>query len=188
MSMVGTAATREGWPRSRILSAVLAVSLVLNVLFVAGAVWSRIEEAPARGLDRRFERIGAQLDSRRNAARGFRQAARRAARTRRQGPATGRAALSRGLGRGRKADGRRGRGVSAVRRGFRQAAPAQPRDDERETLDFLATLSPEQRGRFVAPGARAGKLAEVAHIPAPPERHHFVPNSRSPASPRPGRI
>src|SRR5690242_5405653 len=62
MSMVGTAATRASWPRSRILTAVLAVSLVLNVLFVAGALWGRIEEAPARGLDQRFERIGTQLN------------------------------------------------------------------------------------------------------------------------------
>src|SRR4051794_35755625 len=62
MSMGGPAVTRESWPRSRIMTAVLAVSLVLNVLFVAGAVWGRIEKAPARGLDQRFERIGAQLD------------------------------------------------------------------------------------------------------------------------------
>ncbi|MGE3783580.1 MAG: hypothetical protein AB7H71_12640, partial [Alphaproteobacteria bacterium] len=60
--MTGAAANRAGWSRSGILSAVLAVSLVLNLLFVAGAVWSRIEEPPARGLDQRFERIGAQLD------------------------------------------------------------------------------------------------------------------------------
>src|SRR3954453_15093009 len=61
MSMAGAAPRQRNWPRFRLLSAVLAVSLVLNLLFVAGGVWSRVEEPAARGPDRRFERIGAQL-------------------------------------------------------------------------------------------------------------------------------
>ena len=150
MSMVGTAATREGWPRSRILSAVLAVSLVLNVLFVAGAVWGRIEEAPARGLDRRFERIGAQLDL----------------------DATQRAAFDRLLaelrGRGDKVQQQvaplyraawdaagnptAGRGPRCFGCSTRLSTSGASSTARRrgETLDFLATLSPEQRGRFVA--------------------------------------
>ncbi len=188
MSMVGTAATREGWPRSRILSAVLAVSLVLNVLFVAGAVWGRIEEAPARGLDRRFERIGAQLDLDRDAARRFRQAARRAARTRRQGSATGRTALSRGLGRGRKSGGRtRTRCFDCSTRLSTSGASSTARRRARNPR-FPRDAVARAARPVCRPGARAGKLAEVAHIPAPPERNHFVPKSRSPASPRPGRI
>ena len=149
MSMVGTAVTRESWPRSRIMTAVLAVSLVLNVLFVAGAVWGRIEKAPARGLDQRFERIGAQLDL----------------------DATQRVAFDRLLaelrGRGEKVQQQ----VSPLYRAAWDAAanPAADadevfrlfdaaldkrrelsRDTMRKTLDFLAALSPEQRSRFVA--------------------------------------
>ena len=168
MSMVGTAATREGWPRSRILTAVLAVSLVLNVLFVAGAVWGRIEEAPARGLDRRFERIGAQLDL---------DATQRAAFDRLLAELRGRGdkvqqqvgtALSRGVGRGRKPGGGRGRGVSVVRCGFRQAARIEPRDDEenpRFPRDAVARAARAGLSRWRASGETGGSSAV-----RPPER------------------
>jgi uncharacterized membrane protein len=149
MSMAGTAARQGSWPRSRILWAVLAVSLVLNVLFVAGAVWSRIEQPAPRGLDQRFERIGAQLDL----------------------DATQRVAFDRVLaelrGRGDKVQQQ----VAPLYRAAWDAAgnpAADPqevlllfdaafdkrrqlsRETMKKTLDFLATLSPEQRGRFVA--------------------------------------
>ena len=164
MSMVGTAATRRGdWPRSRILSAVLAVSLVLNVLFVAG---SRVgphrrsagsRSRPAFRADRRA------TGSRCDAARRLRQAARRAARTRRQGSATGRTALSRGLGRGRKADGRtRTRCFDCS-----SAAFDKRRQLNRETTTRNPRFPRDAVARAARPvcrtGARAGKLAEVAH-------------------------
>ena len=187
MSMVGTAATREGWPRSRILPAVLAVSLVLNVLFIAGAVWGRIEEAPARGLDRRFERIGAQLDL---------DATQRAAFDRLLGELRGRgdkvqqqvAPLYRAAW---DAAGNPTAGADEVFRLF-DAAFDKRRQLNRETTRRNPRLPRDAVARAARPvcrpGARAGKLAEVAHIPAPPERNHFVPKSRSPASPRPGRM
>jgi uncharacterized membrane protein len=149
MSMVGTAATREGWPRSRILPAVLAVSLVLNVLFVAGAVWGRIEEAPARGLDRRFERIGAQLalDATQRAAfdRLLAELRGRGDKVQQQVAPLYRAAWD--------AAGNPTAGADEVFRLFDAAFDKRRqlnRETTRETLDFLATLSPEQRGRFVA--------------------------------------
>src|SRR3954447_8519886 len=61
MSMAEAAPRQRGWPRFRLLWAGLAVSLVLNLLFIAGGVWSRVEQPASRGLDQRFERIGAQL-------------------------------------------------------------------------------------------------------------------------------
>jgi uncharacterized membrane protein len=137
------------WPRLRLLTAVLAVSLVLNVLFVAGAVWSRVEEPVHRGFDQRFERIAAQLDL----------------------DVTQRAAFDRFIaemrGRGDKVQQQ----VAPLYRAAWDAAARPTIDtvelvrlfdaafDERRRvnreatirmIDFLATLSPEQRGRFVA--------------------------------------
>ena len=146
--MAGAAARQGGWPHSRILWAVLAVSLVLNVLFVAGAIWSRIEQPAPRGLDQRFERIGAQLDL----------------------DATQRVAFDRVLaelrGRGDKvqqqvvplyraawdAAGNPAADADDVLRLFDAAFDKRhqlSRETMKKTLDFLATLSPEQRGRFV---------------------------------------
>jgi uncharacterized membrane protein len=50
------------WPRRGVLLALLVVSLVLNVFFVAGAVWTRVRTPPAHGLEQRFQRLAADLD------------------------------------------------------------------------------------------------------------------------------
>src|SRR3954453_19348691 len=149
MSMVGTRAAREGWPPSRILSAVRSVSLVLNVLFVAGAVWGRIEEAPARGLDGRFERMGAQLvpESTQPVAfdRLLAELRGRGEKVQQQVAPLYRAAWD--------AAGNPTAGADEVFRLFDAAFDKRRqlnRETTRETLDFRATLSPEQRGRFVA--------------------------------------
>ena len=189
MSMVGTAATRRG-----LAALPHPVGGAGGIAGSQRAVCRGRRVGPHRRSRRlavsteRFERIGAQLDL----------------------DATQRAAFDRLLaelrGRGDKVQQQvaplyraawdaagnptagRGRGVSAVRRGVRQAARSSTARRRAQTLDFLATLSPEQRGRFVALARERRQLAEVAHIPAPPERNHFVPKSRSPASPSPGRI
>jgi uncharacterized membrane protein len=149
MSMVGTAATRASWSRSRILTAVLAVSLVLNVLFVAGALWGRIEEAPARGLDQRFERIGAQLnlDASQRVAfdRLLAELHGRSDKVQQQVGPLYRAAWD--------AAGNPAADADEVFRLFDAALDKRrelSRDTMRKTLDFLGTLSPEQRSRFVA--------------------------------------
>jgi uncharacterized membrane protein len=149
MSMVGTAATRASWPRSRILTAILAVSLVLNVLFVAGALWGRIEEAPARGLDQRFERIGTQLnlDASQRVAfdRLLAELRGRSDKVQQQVGPLYRAAWD--------AAGNPAADADEVFRLFDAALDKRrelSRDTMRKTLDFLGTLSPEQRSRFVA--------------------------------------
>jgi uncharacterized membrane protein len=149
MSMAGAAASRAGWSRSRILSAVLAVSLVLNVLFVAGAVWSRIEEPPARGLDQRFERIGVQLDldsAQRAAFDKFIAEMRgRRDKVQRQVVPLYRSAWD--------AAGKPVLNPAEVAQSFEAAYGERLRLNRETTarmIDFLAALSPEQRGRFVA--------------------------------------
>jgi uncharacterized membrane protein len=149
MSLVGAAARRGFWPRSRILLAVLAVSLVLNALFVVGAVWSRVEEPVRRGLDQRFEAIGAQLDldARQRAAFDLliAELRRRSERMHQQVVPLYRAAWD--------AAGKPQMDADEVLRSF-EAAFDERRRVNRETMarmvDFLQTLSPEQRGRFVA--------------------------------------
>ena len=149
MSLLGTVARRDGWPRFRMVTAVLAVSLVLNVLFVAGGLWSRVEEPARRGPDQRFEQIAAQLDL----------------------DATQRAAFDRFIaetrGRGDKvqqqvaplyraawdAAGKPAMDAAEIVRLFDAAFDERRRVTREATVrmvDFLATLSPEQRARFVA--------------------------------------
>jgi len=58
----GTAG-RTGWPRRRVLVALLVVSAALNFFFIAGAVWTRLQ-APAGwpGPEQRFRQMAAGLD------------------------------------------------------------------------------------------------------------------------------
>jgi uncharacterized membrane protein len=149
MSLAGAAAKPGGWPRSRILSAVLAISLVLNVLFIAGAVWSRIDVPPSRGLDQRFEQIGAQmaLDPGQRAAfdKFIAELRGRRDKVKRQVAPLYRSAWD--------AAGRPAMDATEVLRSFEAAFDERLRLNRETTarmIDFLATLSPEQRGRFVA--------------------------------------
>ncbi|MGD9616928.1 MAG: periplasmic heavy metal sensor [Alphaproteobacteria bacterium] len=148
MSMPGAAARRIGWPRSGILVSVLAVSLVLNVLFVAGAVWGRIDQPAPRGLDQRFERIGAQLalDPQQKAAfDGFIAEMRgRRDKMQRQVVPLYRAAWD--------AAGKPTLDAAEIMRSFEVAFDERlelSRETTARMVDFLRTLSPEQRARFV---------------------------------------
>lgn len=149
MSMAGAAGNRAGWSRSGILAAVLAVSLVLNLLFVAGAVWSRVEGPPARGLDQRFERIGAQLDLDSAQLAAFHKfiAEMRARRDKvqRQVVPLYRSAWD--------AAGKPAMDGAEVARMFETAYGERLRLNRETTaqmIDFLQALSPDQRSRFVA--------------------------------------
>ncbi|HZK90605.1 MAG TPA: periplasmic heavy metal sensor [Stellaceae bacterium] len=62
---VTTAGTSHGRraPRNRALAAILAVSVALNLCVVAGAVWSRLNAPPpAQTTSERFHRLGDALD------------------------------------------------------------------------------------------------------------------------------
>jgi len=54
---------RTGWPRRRVLVALLVVSAALNFCFIAGAVWTRLH-APAGwpGPEQRYRQMAAGLD------------------------------------------------------------------------------------------------------------------------------
>ena len=149
MSLAGAAPRQRGWPRFRLLWAVLAVSLVLNLLFVAGGVWSRVERPGVRGLDQRFERIGAQLslDPAQRAAFDTFIAEMRGRRDKVQQQVVPlyRAAWD--------AAGKPAMDGAEVMRSFEAAFDERQRVNRETTarmIDFLRTLSPEQRGRFVA--------------------------------------
>jgi uncharacterized membrane protein len=149
MSMARATVRGSGWPRLRLLGAVLAVSLVLNILFIAGAVWSRVEEPARRTLDQRFEAIGAQLDldARQRAAFDILLAEmrRRSDRVQQQVGPLYRAAWD--------AAGKPAMDPAQVLQAFETAFDERRRVNRETTvrmIDFLQMLSPEQRGRFVA--------------------------------------
>jgi Spy/CpxP family protein refolding chaperone len=63
VSVVTAGKTDAAARRSRLWIALLAVSLVLNLCFIAGAVWSRLNPPPARvDLAERYRQMAAQLD------------------------------------------------------------------------------------------------------------------------------
>ena len=149
MSTATAVAPARLWPRRRLVYAILAVSGVLNLLFVAGAVWTRMQPPPARGFDQRLQRIGAQLDLDAQQRAGFDRfiAAVRARgeRVQQQTAPLYAAAWDEA--------GKPAAEAAQVLQLF-DAAFDRRRELNRETiaqtLEFLATLSPEQRSKFVA--------------------------------------
>jgi uncharacterized membrane protein len=61
MAMVGTTQPMR-WPRRRVIAALLAVSVVLNLCFVAGAAWTRFKAPPGQpSAAERYRQIAAEL-------------------------------------------------------------------------------------------------------------------------------
>jgi uncharacterized membrane protein len=148
MSIVGAAPGQRGWPHFRLLPAVLAVSVVLNLLFVAGGVWSRVEQPAPRGLDQRFEQIGAQLSLGPAQSAAFdtfiAELRRRGDKVQQQVAPLYRSAWEEA--------GKPVMDEAEVMRLFEAAFDGRLRVNRETTarmLDFLATLSPDQRARFV---------------------------------------
>lgn len=147
--MTAASLATRGNVRQHLLWVVLALSLVLNLCFVAGALWIRIQgPPPPMNAEERLQRIGTQLalDSQQKEA--FEQYA-QAVRARMQlmhkavDPLIGNA-----WSEVAKPDADEAKVVQLfdeagqARRSFmRELAPI--------TLSFLATLSPEQRAKFV---------------------------------------
>jgi Spy/CpxP family protein refolding chaperone len=140
---------RRGEP-SRLLIAVLVISLVLNLCFIAATVWFRLHAPPAgRNLAERYQEIASQLDL---------NAQQRAAFDRYIAAMRGRADQMR-----QEADPLMAAGwdelakpqpdEAKVTQLFDQAAEKRrgvQHDATAQTLTLLATLSPEQRAKFVA--------------------------------------
>jgi Spy/CpxP family protein refolding chaperone len=154
IATAGTTIMRK-WPRQRLLVALLAVSVVLNLFFiagffVAGAPWSHLNRAvPAGGVEQRFHEMATQLalDPQQQLAFDRYEAAVQSAREnlrRKIGPVF--EAVQQEIAQPQP-DVTRIRQLldeaAETRRGFQQEAVMQ-------TVKFVATLSAEQREKFVA--------------------------------------
>lgn len=138
-----------GWPRRRLVIAVLVISVVLNIFFVVGAAWSRLHvPAPWVGTEERYRKIAAQLDLTAQQRIAFdRYVAAMQARTEKMHQEIrpliastwdemAKSDADLGLITGRYDE------ASDKWRKFQRESTAQ-------TLDFLAILSPAQRSKFV---------------------------------------
>lgn len=146
--MTAASLAAHGNPRRHFFVVLLALSLALNLFFVAGALWIRVHGPPPMNPEERLEQIGTQLalDPQQKAA--FEQYS-HAVRARMQAmhkavdPLVGNA-----WSEVAKPDADEAKVVqlfdeaAQTRRGYlRELAPI--------TLSFLATLTPEQRAKFV---------------------------------------
>ena len=151
MSVASTAPrTARRGEHSRLLIAVLVISLVLNLCFIAATLWFRLHAPPAgRNLAERYQEIASQLNL----------------------DAQQRAAFDRYIAAMRsRADQMRQETDPLMAAGWDELAKPQPdeakvtqlfeqagekrrgfqHDATAQTLALLATLSPEQRAKFVA--------------------------------------
>jgi uncharacterized membrane protein len=140
----------RGGGRQHLLWAVLALSVVLNLCFVAGALWIRMHEpmAPASP-EERLQRIGAQLALDPQQKREFDDYS-RAVQARMQ---LMREAVEPLIGNAWSELAKPDAGETKVLQLFDEAAQKRyelRRELTSKTLAFLATLSPEQRAKFVA--------------------------------------
>jgi uncharacterized membrane protein len=136
------------WPHRRVLIAVLVVSLVLNVGFVAGVAWTRLHATPAGGYDAVFRRVPAELglDNGQRAAFDRYVASMRALNERvRQQVAPLLAAAWEELAKPQAT-------AEDVTRQFAEVG-AKRQESQREivlqTVEFVSVLSPDQRRKFV---------------------------------------
>ena len=137
------------WPHRRMLLAALVVSLVLNVCFVAGVAWTRINAPPAGGGDAFLQRVPSELkldDKQRAAFDRYAAAVRVRNDKMRQQVAPLFAAAFEELAKPQTNAGEVARlfdEVGAKRQEWQREGIAQ-------TVEFVSTLSPDQRRKFVA--------------------------------------
>jgi uncharacterized membrane protein len=136
------------WPHRRVLLAILIVSLVLNVCFVAGVAWTRWRAPPPGGYEAIFQRMPGELELDDNQRAAFDRyvAATRARNenTRLQVAPLYAAAWAEMTK--PQAD------AGEVERLFNDVTAKRQvsqRESVGQTLEFLSTLSPEQRRKFV---------------------------------------
>lgn len=143
------------WPRRSLLLGLLAVSLVLNLFFVGGALWIRFDRPAAPGFDRRFERIAAQLDLNPDQRAGFEryvEGMRTRSEDMRREIAPLIAAAWDEIAQPRADASRIMRNYDTASEKWREFQHA----STTQTLDFLARLSPAQRSKFVSIVRRHG--------------------------------
>ena len=150
MSAVTVGRTGAGPRRSRLWIALLAVSLVLNLCFIAGAVWSRLHPPAARvDLTERYRQMAAQLEldaQQRTAFDRYVAAIRGRTEQMRQDTDTPMNAAWEELAKPQP-------DITRAQNLFDEAAEkrrAMQRETTSQTVELLATLSPAQRAKFVA--------------------------------------
>jgi len=146
--------------RRRLIVILLAASVLLNLCFVAGFAWTRLHGPPPPG--ERFHRMGAELRLDGQQQGGFE----RYVRTVRARSALMREEVEPLIGAAWAEMGKSPADEAQIQRLYEQAAEKRrgyQRDITRETLAFLATLSAEQRAKFVAVAGRRGRW----HRPGP---------------------
>jgi uncharacterized membrane protein len=136
------------WPHRRVLLAVLVVSLVLNLCFVAGVAWTRLRPPPAGGYEAIFKRMPGELaldDKQRTAFDRYVAATRARNEKMRQQVAPLYAGAWEEMAKPEA-------NATEVNRLFAEVG-AKRQESQREsvirTLEFLSVLSPEQRRIFV---------------------------------------
>lgn len=141
--------TVRRWPRRQVLIAVLVISVVLNLFFIAGALWTRLH-APggAPSLEQRYDQIAAQLGLDAKQRAGFdTYVAMMRARSDKMHQEVPQLIASAWQEMAKpQAD------ADQVFRLFDQASEKWrtfQRESTVQTLDFLSILSPEQRSKFV---------------------------------------
>jgi len=146
----GQPGTPAGWYGRRVLIILLVVSAVLNLCFIAGAVWTRWH-VPARWADaeQRYQRMAGELDLTPEQRKGF-DAYVAAMRSR-----TGkmRQQVTPLIGSAWEEIAKPQADGTQVMRLFDEAAEKRrefQREASAETLKFLAILSPAQRSKFVS--------------------------------------
>lgn len=145
----GTARSPRGTLPNRLIVAALAISLALNICVIAGALWNRANTPPVQTAAERFHRLEAALDlndQQRAAFETYVAAARtRGAQLRKDIDPILDAAWAE-LGKEQPDE-------ALVLQRFNDAS-TRWRASQRETVDatlaLLATLSPEQRAKFIA--------------------------------------
>ena len=148
MTLASTVA--RGTPRHRLLWVALTLSVVLNLCFVAGALWIRIEGPfPPASPAERLQRIGAELVLDPQQKQAFERYAENLRTHMQQTRETVEPLMSAAWSELAKPDA----DPATAARLFDEAGQAR-RSSQRElltpTLTFLETLSPEQRAKFVA--------------------------------------
>jgi Spy/CpxP family protein refolding chaperone len=141
---------RGGVPRSRLLVAVLAVSVALNVCVVAGAVWSKLHPPPMPlTFTERFQRLEDSLDLTPVQRTAFDRYVSDMVARGDQARRTVDPMMDAAWAEIAKPDADQARVLQLLddagsqRRGFQQQAVT-------ATLSLLATLTPEQRAKFIA--------------------------------------
>jgi Spy/CpxP family protein refolding chaperone len=143
-------ALARGWPRRRLLLALLIVSAALNLFFIVGAVWTRMHPPDGlAGREQRYRQMAAQLDLAPDQRQGFeRYVAAMNARDEKM-----RQQVAPLIGSAWQEIAKSQPNTGQIMQRFDEAS-ARWREFQREattqTLDFLSILSPSQRDKFIA--------------------------------------